>query len=107
MAQPAVPDIHELSAICFEHVLRVCLSQPVVMNNLRIGSARQDSASRVQITVAFEGASDDRYDPASAMTEAADFDRIANLRADFERQVQFGSGGPTAVYRWKHSRSRL
>ena len=107
MAQPAVPDVHELSAIRFEHVLRVSLSQPVVMNNLRIGPARQDSASCVQIAVAFEGASDDRYDPASAMTEAADFDRIANLRADFERQAQLGGGGPSAVYRWKHSRSRL
>jgi len=107
MAQPAVPDVHELSAIRFKHVLRVCLGQPVVMNNLRVGPARQDSASRVQIAVAFEGASDDRYDPASAMTDAADFDRIANLRADLERQAQFGSGGPSAVYRWKHSRSRL
>jgi len=97
MAQTAVPDVHELSAIGFEYVLRVCLRQPVVMNKLRVGPAWQDMATRVQIAVAFEGASDDRYDPAAPMTEAANLDGIANLRADFERQAQFGGGGPSAV----------
>jgi hypothetical protein len=77
------------------------------MNNLRVGPAWQDMASRVEPAMAFERASDDRHDPASAITKAANLDRIANLRADFERQTQLGCGRPSGIYRLKHARSRL
>lgn len=107
MTQPTVPDIHERSAIGFEHVLRVSLRQPIVANDLCVSSARQDAPSDVQIAVAFERASDDRHNSPSTMRDRANLDRFADLGANFKRQVQLRGGGRAAVYRLKHSRSRL
>ena len=107
MTQPAIPDIHEFSPIGFKHVLRVSLRQPIVVNDLCVSSARQDAPSDAQIAVAFERASEDRHDSPSTMIDRADLDRLADLCTDFKREVQLRGGGRAAVYRLKHSRSRL
>jgi hypothetical protein len=107
MTQSAVPDRHERSAIGFEHVLRVSFRQPIVVNDLCVSSARQDAPSDPQIAVAFERASDDRHDSPSTMIDRTDLDRLADLGANFQRQVQLRGGRRAAVYRLKHSRSRL
>ena len=96
-----------MSAIAFEHVLRVGLRQAIVVNDLSVGPAGQDTAARLQIPSAFERPADDRHDSAAAMIDAADLDRSADLCTNFERQLQLGGTRRTVVYRLKHSRSRL
>jgi len=97
MTEPAVSDRDESAAIGFEHVLRVSLRQPVVVNDLCVGSARQDASSDDQIAVAFERASGDRYDSPTTMIDRADLDRLADLSANLKRQVQLRGCGRAAV----------
>ena len=90
MAETAVLHVDKIASVGFERVTRVGFGEPVLVNELPVGAARQHAPGQ-QIAKAFAPlalAAEDRHDPPAALAHGSNLERGAHQGTNFERQLE-------------------